>query len=82
MMRLGVWLYDLLSGKYSIGRHRFLSIDDITALAPGIHQDGLLGGVEYYDAQMDDARLCLENVLMADKRGATVANYVEVKNFI
>jgi len=30
-----VWLYDLLSGKYSIGRHRFLSIDDITALAPG-----------------------------------------------
>jgi glycerol-3-phosphate dehydrogenase len=31
---------------------------------------------------MDDARLCLENVLMADLRGAAVANYLEVESFI
>ena len=82
MMKLGVWLYDLLSGKYRIGHHRFLSIADIASLAPGINTDGLVGGVEYYDAQMDDARLCLENVLMADLQGGAVANYVEVKDFI
>ena len=59
MMKLGVWLYDLLSGKYRIGHHRFLSpVAEITALAPGINTDGLVGGVEYFDAQMDDARLC------------------------
>jgi glycerol-3-phosphate dehydrogenase len=82
MMRLGVWLYDLLSGKYRIGRHRFLSVAEITSMAPGINLDGLAGGVEYFDAQMDDARLCLENVLMADLRGAAAANYVEVEGFI
>ena len=82
MMKLGVWLYDFLSGKYRIGRHRSLSAAEIAALAPGINPDGLMGGVEYFDAQMDDARLCLENVLMADLRGAAAANYVEVEGFI
>jgi glycerol-3-phosphate dehydrogenase len=82
MMTCGVWLYDLLSGKYRIGHHRSLSVAEITSLAPGINLDGLIGGVEYIDTQMDDARLCLENVLMADLRGAVVANYVEVDSFI
>jgi len=82
MMQLGVWLYDLLGGKYRIGHHRFLSVADITSRAPAINLDGLVGGVEYFDAQMDDARLCLENVLMADLHGAAAANYVEVESFI
>src|SRR5277367_159106 len=37
MMKLGVWLYDFLSGKYRIGHHRFLSVAEITSLAPGIN---------------------------------------------
>jgi glycerol-3-phosphate dehydrogenase len=82
MMKLGVWFYDLLSGRYRIRCHRPLSIAQITSLAPGINLDGLMGAVEYWDAQMDDARLCLENVLMADLRGAVVSNYVEVESFI
>jgi glycerol-3-phosphate dehydrogenase len=82
MMRTGVWLYDLLSGKYRIGRHRILSVAEIQSLAPGINMDGLTGGVEYFDTQMDDARICLENVLMADLKGAAVSNYVEVDDFI
>jgi len=82
MMKLGVWLYDLLSGKYKLCGHRFLSIAEVTALAPGINLDGLVGAVEYFDAQMDDARICLENALMADLKGASVANYVEVESFI
>ena len=82
MMKLGVWLYDLLSGKYRISPHRFLSVNDIASMAPGINLDGLAGGVEYTDAQMDDARLCLENVLTADLRGAAACNYVEAQSFI
>jgi len=82
MMKLGVWFYDLLSGKYRIGHHRSFSVAEIASLAPGINLDGLIGGVEYVDAQMDDARLCLENVLMADLPGAAVANYLEVESFI
>lgn len=82
MMKLGVWFYDLLSGKYRIGPHRFLSAAEVLSMAPGINLDGLVGGVEYFDAQMDDARICLENVLMAQLQGAVAANYVEVEDFI
>ncbi|MDE2221772.1 MAG: glycerol-3-phosphate dehydrogenase/oxidase [Candidatus Omnitrophica bacterium] len=82
MMQAGVRLYDFLSGERRIGDHRFLSAADVMALAPGINPDGLCGAVEYMDAQMDDARICLENVLMADLRGAVAANYVEVESFI
>ncbi|MBI5150352.1 MAG: glycerol-3-phosphate dehydrogenase/oxidase [Candidatus Omnitrophica bacterium] len=82
MMRLGVALYDRLAGKYRIGRHRFLRAREVMKFVPGLNADGLAGGVLYFDAQMDDARLVLENVLSAEARGAHVANYVEVKSFI
>ena len=78
MMKLGVWFYDLLSGKYRIGHHRSFSVAEIASLAPGINLDGLIGGVGYVDAQMDDARLCLENVLMAELRGALVSKYIDL----
>ena len=89
MMRLGVWLYDRLAGKYTIGlpagqagKHRFIPRDELIGLMPGLKEEGLLGGVSYYDAQMDDARLVLENVLSAQVHGAHAANYVEVRSFL
>lgn len=82
MMRLGVWLYDRLAGNCTIGKHRFVPRDELLGSMPGLKQEGLLGGVSYYDAQMDDARLVLENVLSAQARGAHVANYVEVRSFL
>lgn len=82
MMRLGVWLYDRLAGKYTVGVHRFIPREELTALMPGLKEEGLLGGVSYFDAQMDDARLVLENVLSARARGAHAANYVEAKAFL
>ncbi|MCQ9206538.1 MAG: glycerol-3-phosphate dehydrogenase/oxidase [Omnitrophica bacterium] len=82
MMKLGVFLYEGLAGKRSVGKHRRLSAVNISELVPGIRREGLLGGVLYYDAQMDDARLCLENVLSAVEKGADIANYVEVVSFL
>ncbi len=82
MMRLGVWLYDLLSAGGRVGPHKALSADEVARLAPGIAREGLVGGVEYCDVQMDDARLCLENVLMADACGAAVANYARAEAYI
>lgn len=82
MMRIGVMLYQLLSGRWSLGRHRGLTKDEIMACAPGISREGLVGGVEYFDARMDDARMCLENVLMADHFGAVAANRVKAEDFI
>lgn len=82
MMKIGVWLYDVLSGAHSLGVHQTLTRQQVISCAPHISQQGLIGGVSYWDAQMDDTRICLENVLMADYKGAHVANHVEVVDFI
>lgn len=82
VMRIGVWLYDFLSGEKRIGRHRVLTHEQVKQEAPELKAEGLVGGVSYFDAQMDDARLCLENIIQAAELGAEVANYVEVKSFI
>ena len=81
-MKLGVWLYDFLSGKYRLGGYRQISRRELLSIAPGIQQQGLMGAVSYVDVQMDDARMCLENVLMADAKGAHVANHAEVLEFL
>lgn len=82
MMQLGVFLYDFLAGRYRVKPHKNLSREEVLHLEPGIEPKGLKGGVLYYDAQMDDARLCLENVLMAAEYGAHIANYVKVISFV
>jgi len=82
MMKLGVWLYDFLSGRHRVGQHASLSAAEIQKKAPLIKSEQLLGGVSYFDAQMDDARLCLENILSAGENGAHVYNYMEVVSFI
>ncbi len=82
MMRAGVFLYDLLAGKMKLGRHKNLSAAQVLEMEPSLKRGGLKGGVLYYDAQMDDARLCLENALQARLQGAVVENYVRVNSFI
>ncbi len=82
LMRMGVSLYDALSGRYLIEPHRSLTPAEVCRYVSGIKTEGLTGGIMYYDAQMDDARLCLENVLSAASEGAHAANYVEVQSFI
>ncbi|MCA9393477.1 MAG: glycerol-3-phosphate dehydrogenase [Candidatus Omnitrophica bacterium] len=82
MMKLGVTLYDLLSGKHIIHPYKPLSAAEVIHFIPGIKQEDLTGGLIYWDAQMDDARLVLENVQQAELNGAHVANYVEVRTIL
>src|SRR5262249_39894970 len=46
-----------------------------------LQQTGLVGGAQFFDAQMDDARLCLEVTRTATEQGARVANYVDAVGF-
>ncbi|MFT5169684.1 MAG: glycerol-3-phosphate dehydrogenase [Lysobacterales bacterium] len=82
MVRLGVFIYDVLSGNLSSQRRKFLTKNNVLKSIPSIKQEGLIAGVSYCDAQMDDARLCLENVLQAASQGADVFNYMEVRETI
>lgn len=81
-LRLGMTLYDVLSGRKNIGSHSLVPKDEAL-----FYEASLLGGElknagGYYDAQMNDARMTLENILSAEKAGATCFNYVSVKSFI
>jgi glycerol-3-phosphate dehydrogenase len=79
--RTGLTLYDLLAGSSNIRRSRPLSLARLRDESPGLSLSGLSGAAEYYDAQMDDARLCIEVLRTASREGARVANYVEAVAF-
>jgi glycerol-3-phosphate dehydrogenase len=75
---LGLKLYNLLSGKYGFGPSKILSRDETLQRLPTINQDGLRGGVVYYDGQFDDARLLINMVATAAEQGAALVNYCRV----
>lgn len=75
---IGVKLYDHLAGKQGLGKSRFLSRDETLSLIPTIEGSGLRGGILYYDAQFDDARLAISLAQTALGHGATLINYVNV----
>jgi glycerol-3-phosphate dehydrogenase len=79
--RAGLTLYDLLAGRANIRRSRPLELARLRQDFPSLQRVGLSGGAEYFDAQMDDARLCLEVLRTAALHGACVANYVEAVAF-
>ncbi len=79
--RTGLWLYDLLAGRDNQRPSRALPLPRLRREFPGLHRDGLLGGAGYYDAQMDDTRLCIEVVKTAVAAGACAANYVAATGF-
>lgn len=75
---MGLKVYDLLAGKFGFGKSRLLSKTEILQEIPTIKQEGLRGGVLYYDGQFDDSRLLINLVTTAVERGATVLNYAKV----
>ncbi len=79
--RAGLLLYDLLAGSGNIHRARACSVRSLRHEFPDLRPAGLLGGAEYWDAQMDDARLCLEVLRTASCHGLTAANHVEAVGF-
>jgi len=79
MIGLGLNVYDALALGRGIRRHRMLSVRRALALEPGLRVDGLRAAGVYSDCQMDDARVCLLNVLQAAGFGAVAANYVRVQ---
>ena len=79
--RLGLTLYDLLAGPGAIRRSRYYPPQRMHHDFPSLQMRSLRGGAEFYDAQADDARLCVEVVRTAALNGAAVANYVEAVAF-
>ncbi len=67
-LRAGLFIYNLLSGKFQIPHYM---VND------GIYPKNVLGYFEYMDAFTDDSRLVVYNIVSAQRGGARCFNYVE-----
>jgi len=82
MIDIGLWMYDGLALFRNIRRHEMFSNQEIVRRMQGIDVRNISGGAHYYDGQVDDARLTLETIRAAHRRGAMIANYVQVDGLL
>jgi glycerol-3-phosphate dehydrogenase len=78
----GLKMYDALAGAAGLGPTEFLGRGQTLSCLPTLRPDALKGGVKYWDAQFDDARLALALARSAAARGALVVNYCAVTSLL
>ncbi|HEX8972273.1 glycerol-3-phosphate dehydrogenase/oxidase [Oryzihumus sp.] len=82
----GLTLYDTMGAasdaSRGVPRHRHLTRRQALSLAPSLRKDSLVGAVQYYDAQVDDARHTMTLVRTAVAYGALAANRSRVTGFL
>src|SRR4051794_36438934 len=82
----GITLYDAMarSSGHDAGLplHKHLTRRQALRAAPSLRKDALVGAVQYYDAQLDDARHTMNIVRTAAAYGAVVANRARVVGFL
>ncbi len=79
---IGLFVYELLAGRLSLGHSKVLSRAATLEKLPTLKAEGLRGGVLYYDGQFDDTRMAVTLARTADDLGATVLNYVAVTGLL
>ncbi len=75
----GVWLYDRLTGVEPAHRRRMLGPEGVLALEGGLAAQDLTGGVSYFEARTDDARLVYTVVEAARAAGAVALSRVRAR---
>ena len=82
----GIALYDAMaitSGTaHGLKRHRHLSRKHALREAPCLRKDALTGAIQYWDAQVDDARHTMTVVRTAAMFGALAANRAQVTGLL
>ncbi|GLW33104.1 glycerol-3-phosphate dehydrogenase/oxidase [Actinoplanes regularis] len=78
----GVTLYDTMAWSGALPRHRHLTRRGALRACPALRKEALVGALQYYDAQLDDARHTMFLARTAAAYGAHVANRVEVTGFL
>jgi len=78
----GLFLYDRISGRASLGRSRLLRASTALKRNPAINPNGLKGAVSYFDGAFNDARMVIALLQSAEEAGAHVHNHHAVTQFI
>ena len=74
----GLRLYDSMGGRRAVPGARHLSRTRALRLAPALRRNALVGAVQFYDAQEDDARMVACLARTAAGHGAALATNVRV----
>lgn len=80
LMRIGLYLYDLLS-LFKNKPHEVLTKAETIESLPGIKEDGLTGSGTYSDGVIDDSKLVFDLIFDSIYHGATALNYHELFEF-
>ena len=79
MFRAGMVVFDALSMRKSVPRHRRLNRKAVALELPSLRREGFAGALRYYDGQVVFAeRLVLETLLSAVDAGALALTHTEV----
>lgn len=79
----GLALYDILRGfKRALPWHKHLDQRKIAKIAPSLRSDVVMGGIQYFDAQVDDARHTMMIARTAKKYGARIVTRAEVVDLL
>jgi glycerol-3-phosphate dehydrogenase len=82
-LRVGMFLYDLLSFDKSLPRRKHLSRAETLEAEPHLERDGLAGAWRFYDAQVPFVeRLVVENAVDAAENGALVFTHARATSFL
>jgi glycerol-3-phosphate dehydrogenase len=75
----GIMLYDTLAsiGGNPLPRHRHLGRRGALEAIPALSPDVLIGGIQYWDASVDDARFTMTLARTASGHGAAIATSVK-----
>jgi glycerol-3-phosphate dehydrogenase len=75
---LGLTLYDMLAGKYSLGRSLHIPKQKVLQRITTLNPQKFTAGVVYHDGQFDDSRLAINVLQTAAALGAHIINYMPV----
>jgi glycerol-3-phosphate dehydrogenase len=82
----GVALYDGLSlsmgTSRGVPRHRHLTRTQALRVAPSLKRDSFVGAIQYWDAQVDDARYVAMLLRTAAEYGAQIASRAQAVGFL
>jgi len=78
----GICLYDVLAAFRNVRWHTLLGKRGLLHREPMLRERGLMGGIQYFDAQCDDARLVVATARSAIRHGALVASYMKVQDLL
>ena len=78
----GVTLYDTMGGARQLPRHKHFTRKGALRLAPALKPDSMVGALQYWDAQVDDARHTMALGRTAAHYGAAVVTSARVVDLL